>query len=143
MTKKAKRERSIASRRRRRSVLRLQVAVFFSPSLIRPCISRARRGCDVRSEIRYDRNARIESCRTNNSAEVFRVAAHGAGGVCTRREFSGVINSPTECCHWPDKAIRCNGLSPGPIKRAARKKRRDRTKGRPKLFLSNINNKNR
>lgn len=29
-------------------------------------------GGDVRSEIRYDRNARIESCRTNNSAKLFR-----------------------------------------------------------------------
>lgn len=98
---------------------------FFS-FLIRSCISRARRGCDVRSEIRYDRNARIESCRTNNSAEVFRVAAHGAGGVCTCRECSGVINSPTEC-HRRDKAIRCNGLSPGPIKRAARNGKRGET----------------
>jgi len=52
----------------------LQVATFFSLS---SSLHLVRRGCDVRSEIRYDRNARIESCRTNNSAEVFRVAAHG------------------------------------------------------------------
>lgn len=40
---------------------------FFLFLFIRPCISRVRRQYDVRSEIRYERNARIGSCRTNNS----------------------------------------------------------------------------
>jgi len=132
LTKRAKKEGPIASRRRWRFVLLLQGTAFF---FFRPCVSRARRGC-VRSEIRYDRNARIESCRTNNSAEVFRAAAHGARGVHTRasRVYSGVINSPTEY-HRRDKAIRCNGLSPGPIKRAARNGKRGEKKGKSKLFL--------